>query len=109
MSPVFNSFFRYFFGFWNDNPTPTTHVGLIFRRKRGGGAGIGYPGSTHVVGGGGGGDSQGSHSQCSGQRSVLVCTSECLVISCCNMEKKIFSDEEVFEQIKPASRKACKK
>jgi hypothetical protein len=25
------------------------------------------------------------------------------------MEKKIFSDEEVFEQIKPASRKAYKK
>jgi hypothetical protein len=38
----------------------------------------------------------------SGQRSVIVCTSECLVISYCNMEKKIFSDEEVFEQIKPA-------
>ncbi len=58
------------------------------------------------MGGGGGGDSQGSHSQCSGQRSVLVCISECLVISCSNMEKKIFSDEEVFEQFKPASRKA---
>jgi hypothetical protein len=45
----------------------------------------------------------------SGQRSVIVCTSECLVISCCNMEKKIFSDEEVVEQIKPASMKAYKK
>jgi hypothetical protein len=34
---------------------------------------------------------------------------DCLVICCCNMEKKIFSDEEVFEQIKPKSRKAYEK
>ena len=88
-------------------PHHTTQVGLIFRRKgEGGGAGIGYHLGSHMLWGGG--DFQGSHSQCSGQRSVLVCTSECLVISCCNMEK-IFSDEEVFEQIKPASRKAYKK
>jgi hypothetical protein len=45
------------------------------------------------------------------QGSVSVCPGllDCLIICCCNMEKKIFSDEEVFEQIKPRSRKAYEK
>ncbi len=37
--------------------THTTHVGVICRRRGRGGAGIGYPGFTHVVGGRGGGRS----------------------------------------------------
>ncbi len=28
-------------------------------------------------------------------------------VSCCNMEKKLFSDEEVFEQIKPRVQADC--
>jgi hypothetical protein len=42
---------------------------------------------------------------------AIVCPGlvDCLVICCCNMVKKIFSDEEVFEQIKPKSRKTYEK
>ena len=93
-------------------PPPTTHVGLIFGRKGEGGGGNRISWIHTCCGGEGGEGIPRVHTvsvAVSGQRSVLVCTSECLVISCCNMEKKIFSDEEVFEQIKPASRKAYKK
>jgi hypothetical protein len=41
ISPVFNSFLRPFFGFWNVNPhpppTPTTHLEVICKRRGGGG------------------------------------------------------------------------
>jgi hypothetical protein len=51
-----------------------------------------------------------SHSHTT-KRQGLVCPGflDCLVICCCNMEKNIFSEEKVLEQIKPKSRKAYKK
>jgi hypothetical protein len=127
MQPVLNSFLKPFFGFWSfiHPPPPTPYLNLtstvhIVTVNVWGGEGLwkkitsacllgSWGGGEGVRWGWGGGVGRGGAGFPGGSVDQMNLFTHHKEICCCNMEKKIFSDEEVFEQIKPKSRKAFEK